>query len=442
MSVKLNTYLLEAQKANINPFEINVNVASDISVSLFEGKVENVTIANDSTVTGRGIYNGKIGAFTSDTLSKEIPSLMAKNIVESATYGPEGDPTLFVGKGQKYKKPKTYYPVLENVGVNELTGIAQRVYEGAKRVAGVSEITVNVEYYSGKSEMNNSLGLKLSSKRNYVAVACELLAKKDDLVESNFDAKYVTEISSFDPESFGEEIAKGAINKLGGSSVKSGKYNIVIDQDNIATLLNALIGNLSAFDIQHGVSLLKDTKGKKVLSEKLSIDLKPVSDCVFGSSYDAEGTPKQNLKLVKNGVIQTYFYDLETAKKDGTTSNGCGTKQGNNIRPEMDYIVVKPGKLSSDELVSEVKNGIYINNLTGANAGLVPVSGDFSLQASGCLIEDGKLTKPLSLITLAGNLLTMFNEIKSIGSDSKETLRGCNCPSMSFESMSVSGVEE
>lgn len=106
MSVKLNTYLLEAQKANINPFEINVNVASDISVSLFEGKVENVTIANDSTVTGRGIYNGKIGAFTSDTLSKEIPSLMAKNIVESATYGPEGDPTLFVGKGQKYKNQK------------------------------------------------------------------------------------------------------------------------------------------------------------------------------------------------------------------------------------------------------------------------------------------------------------------------------------------------
>ena len=29
---------------------------------------------------------------------------MAKNIVESATYGPEGDPTLFVGNGQKYKK--------------------------------------------------------------------------------------------------------------------------------------------------------------------------------------------------------------------------------------------------------------------------------------------------------------------------------------------------
>ena len=58
MSVKLNTYLLEAQKANINPFEINVKVASDISVSLFEGKVENVTIANDSTVTGRGLYYG------------------------------------------------------------------------------------------------------------------------------------------------------------------------------------------------------------------------------------------------------------------------------------------------------------------------------------------------------------------------------------------------
>ena len=114
-------------------------------------------------------------------------------------------------------------------------------------------------------------------------------------------------------------------------------------------------------------------------------------------------------------MLQTYLYNLETAAKDGVATTGNGVNVGSKIGVSPIYIELKPGKKPLEDVFAKVGNGIYITDLQGAHAGLNPTSGNFSLKASGFMIEDGKLTKPVNLITVSGNLLQLFKDIEEIG---------------------------
>lgn len=437
--MNLNKYLKAAKENNIEPFEISLDLTKSTNIAFFDGQIENFTVAEDSSVYGRGIYDGKIGAFRSDSLTKDIPEMMATNIRESAVYGRPGDPDLFVKSGLKYRKPKMYHPALANLGAEELTALFAKVYEGVKQIPGVSEVRGEVAVIETSSVKQNSLGLKLAAKSNYLEISVELSAKDGTEVESGFDVAVLTDLTDFDPVEFGRKVALETRSKLHGTSVESGKYPIVLSPLCVAGLLKPLLSQLSAFQIQHHVSLFEKTLGTKTLSRKLTVESKPISNSVFASSYDDEGTPKQNMALVKNGVIVNYLYDLETAKKDGVSSNGCGTSISSNVRPAVDYLVVKPGRKSFDQLISGIKRGIYITQLTGENAGLDPLSGNYSLQASGKLIENGRLTTPVSLITVAGNLIDTFQNIIDLANDTTETYRACQTPAIAIKKLSVSG---
>ena len=99
---------------------------------------------------------------------------------------------------------------------------------------------------------------------------------------------------------------------------------------------------------------------------------------------------------------------------------------------------MKPGKKSQEELFQEVGNGVYITDVSGLHAGLNPRSGNFSLQSTGFLIKDGKKDRGLDIITVSGNLVSLFKDIQLVGNDSKEFI-GCKVPSVVVKTLGVSG---
>ena len=137
--------------------------------------------------------------------------------------------------------------------------------------------------------------------------------------------------------------------------------------------------------------------------------------------------------------MQTYLYNLTTAAKDGvqTTGNafGGGSKKG--ISPA--FIYLKPGKKSQEELFQEVGNGVYITDVSGLHAGLNPQSGNFSLQSTGFMIENGKKGKPLDLITVSGNLLEVFKDVLEVGNDVTVSPAGVSAESVLIKKLAVSG---
>ena len=158
----------------------------------------------------------------------------------------------------------------------------------------------------------------------------------------------------------------------------------------------------------------------------------------FARWFDDEGVATYNKAIVKNGVLQTYLYNLTTAAKDGvqTTGNGYG---GGKKGVESTFLYLKPGKKSLDELFAEVGNGVFITEVSGLHAGLNPQSGNFSLQSTGFMIENGKKGKPLDLITVSGNLLDIFQDVIEVGNDTYVSPSGVSAQSLLIKKIVVSG---
>ena len=68
-----------------------------------------------------------------------------------------------------------------------------------------------------------------------------------------------------------------------------------------------------------------------------------------------------------------------------------------------------------------------------------PLSGNFSLQASGYRIENGEITTPVNLITVAGNIFEMFKDIADLGNDEYVTPSGISSVSVYIKSLAISG---
>ena len=177
---------------------------------------------------------------------------------------------------------------------------------------------------------------------------------------------------------------------------------------------------------------------QKIASKKVTIEDRPLQKNAFARWFDDEGVATYNKPIIKNGILQTYLYNLTTAAKDGvqTTGNGFG---GNKKGVEPAFLYVKPGKKSLDELFAEVGNGVYITDVSGIHAGLNAQSGNFSLQSTGFMIENGKKGKPLDLITVSGNLLEIFQDVLEVGNDTYVSPSGVSAQSLLIKKIAVSG---
>lgn len=162
-------------------------------------------------------------------------------------------------------------------------------------------------------------------------------------------------------------------------------------------------------------------------------------------NFDAEGSPTHKKNIVENGVFQTLLYNLKTAAVAGKKTTGNASKAGYNaavgIRPFTMYLA--GGEISEEELLKQAGNGVYITDLSGLHAGANPISGDFSLQSAGFMIEDGKKTAYVKSFTVAGNFYDLLKNVRCVASNVKlpramgSTAFGA--PSVLVDGLSVAG---
>jgi PmbA protein len=189
--------------------------------------------------------------------------------------------------------------------------------------------------------------------------------------------------------------------------------------------------------VQKNMSLLKGKLNAEIGSPLFTLADDPfLKKSPRSRSFDDEGVATRYKEVVKNGVLTTYLHNLTTAKKDGVSSTGNAS--GTSVA-SINF-VIQPGKHPFDELVASTVDGILITDLQGAHAGANPVSGDFSLQASGFVVENGKIGKPVALITVAGNFIGMLKDIVAVGNDLKSSYYGITSPSIKIRSMAVAGI--
>jgi PmbA protein len=94
-----------------------------------------------------------------------------------------------------------------------------------------------------------------------------------------------------------------------------------------------------------------------------------------------------------------------------------------------------PGKETPEQLIADIVEGFYVTELIGM--GVNGVTGDYSRGAAGFWIENGKITYPVSEITIAGNLNDMFAQVRP--ANDLVFKYGTNAPTLRIEGMTIAG---
>ena len=441
--MKLNEkkFFASAKVEGIEAAEVTINEASSLSVSIFHSEVDSLTNNSSYELVARGIYKGKMGSVSVDHVDKNSPELFVKEIKRGASIIENDDPVFIFKGSEKYHKKRVFKNVDFSENIQEKVGILLEIEKKLlafdKRINEV--VAVGYEADNSFYKKINSYGLKLSQKKNSYTYFAEVTAKDGDEIRTGFSVFASFEENEFNINSFVEKVAKDALQKLGSVQCKSKKYPVVLNPECVATLVSFLISSLDADEVQKHTSLLEGKLHQQVLSKKLTVIENPLEKNLFFRYFDDEGVATNKKYLIKKGVVETYLYTLQTAAKDGVEPTGNGTGLGK-ASAGTGYTIVKPGKKSEDDMLSTIKEGIYITELSGLHSGMNAQSGNFSLQCAGFMIRDGKRGEPLALITVAGNLLNVFNNIKCIANNSKLVIANqMSCPSILVGKLAISG---
>ena len=436
--MNLDKLFKRAKEKGISDLEIFSSDRNSLSIEIFAGEVDKYEIADTNAISIKGIYNNKMGHFRTEVLGDEVIEEILDAIIASAKeIDSLDDAIIYEGDDHYEELSDIYNEKLFNLDVqkkiDKLMELDKYLHEYDERVSVVETM------YSENTNavvLKNSKGINLINKANSAYIGGSVIVKDDKDQRVGFDVVISNDFNDFDIEKIGKDIIDDALASLGAKPVPSDNYEIVFSNGAIATLLSAFQGVFSAYAVQKGLSLLK---GK--LNETIGSPLVTIVDDPFmkkssqSRSFDDEGVATSYKELINKGVLKTFLHNLVTAKKDGvkSTGNGFGGSVGAvNLKLEA-------GESSIEEIIASCKKGIYITNVQGAHAGVNAVSGDFSLQASGYLIEDGKKVKPVALITVAGNFIDMLKDIVMVGNDLKMSYYGITSPSIKVKSMTVSG---
>lgn len=439
--MKYDKFFQLAKEAGIEEAELYIGQSYELSFSLFHGEVDNYSTNNGYTILARGLVNGKFGAASCDVWNAEKAAYLVREIAANAKIIENEDPQIIFPGSEKYKKINTFNNQLAKVSVeekmNKLHELEAQIRAYDKRIVEVQGVEYSESMHT--TTLLNSRGLKLSQKSNYFVIVGSAVAAENGQVKSGWDLILDNDFSKVDVAKLAASIGKKTVSQLGGEPCESNKYKVVLAPSVVSSFMSALIESASAEEVQKHSSFFEGKLGQKVASRKVTIEDKPLARNVFSRWFDDEGVATSNKAIIKNGVLETFLYNLTTAAKEGVESTGNGQRYGSKISTGPTFLCLKPGKKSLDELLQDVGNGVYVTEVSGLHAGLNAQSGNFSLQSTGFLIENGKLGRGLDLITVSGNLLGVFNDVIEVGNNVEVSPSGTSTPSLVIKELSVAG---
>lgn len=439
--MKYDKFFEKAKEVGIDALELSITKSTKFSFSLFKNEIDSYSIADSFRLSARGIFDGKMGYASSEKIDSTTVDYIIEHIKENATLNTSDDkPFIFPGSS-KYHKKNVYNKELDQTSANDKISLVKQLDARVKNLdSRIQEVETSYEEETEEYSLLNSYGLKLSSKQNYAVVYSSAVAT-DELGETKngYEVKILTSLSDLNIEELANKVVKNTIDQFKSGPCKSGKYKCVFNPKSTSQLLSFFLQSISSEEVQKNTSLLKGKLNQEVCSKKLTITESPLKNNVFFRYFDDEGVATSNKTLIKNGVLQTYLYNLTTANKDGVETTGNGYKNGSGIGIRAVNVQIKPSKVTEEELLKKVKDGIYITGISGLHSGMNSQSGNFSLISQGFMIRDGKLEEPISLITVAGNLFEVFNNVACVANNLELQTNSYEVPSIFVRSIQVSG---
>jgi PmbA protein len=239
------------------------------------------------------------------------------------------------------------------------------------------------------------------------------------------------------PEHVGRSAGERAVARTNPRKVETCKVPVVFDPRVSSSIVGHLATAINGASVARKTSFLKDKLGAQLFATNIRIVDDPLRKRGLRSqSFDAEGVMVKKLALVDGGVLTTWLLDSATARELKMTTTGHAHRGVSSAPSPGPYnLHLEPGEVTPAELIGDIAQGFYVTDLIGS--GVNGVTGDYSRGASGFWIENGKITYPVSEVTIAGHLLEIF---KSMAPANDLQFRyGINAPTLRIEGLTLGG---
>ena len=192
---------------------------------------------------------------------------------------------------------------------------------------------------------------------------------------------------------------------------RGGKFNMVIDSEVASKMVSPVLRALNSYSLQQNNSFLRDSIGKKLFPEGLTIIDRCRNRGETGSRlFDSEGVATKESPIIENGVVKEYFINTYMSAKmemEPTIEEA--------IRPKV--MPFPANGLKLDDILKMCGEGIYITDFNGGNSN--SSTGDFSYGIEGFAFKGGKITHPVREMVVTGNLLDVWSRLIACGDDAR-----------------------
>ena len=425
------SYCLDVAK-KLGASDTSVVVGNSISETVnFRNQKLDESNRSDNLAVNITTYIGKKkSSISSSNLLKENLDTLIEKCVETTKNTPEDEFNSLPDKDLLAKEVKDLDLFDETNIKNEnkieyLTRLESSASNNKKIVNTESSFTQDKSNFI----LANSDGFSKGYKSSSYTASSVVVAKDDKSMERDYEYTSRCHFKDIkDAEELGKSAAEQTVRKLSPKKIGSEKISLIFDKRIAKGILNTFAAAISSSAISRGTSFLKDKINQKLFPDGINILDKPDILKGLGSrSFDSEGVKTNTLKLIEQGILKHYLIDTYNGNKLNQKSNGrCGGTSN---------LYFDNGNISYEDLLNSKSKCLYITETIGHGSNIV--TGDYSVGATGYLIENGEFKYPINEITIAGNFIDMFKNI-TLAND-LEFEYATNSPTMMIEGMVVAG---
>jgi len=399
--------------------------AEEAEVFGFAGKITSVTLRKDKVELGsesfhkglglRTVVRGAVG-FSCTSNFDQLSSIVSSAFQSAQARGHDESWKSLVSPENINHPDNLFDPALDEIEIEQCIDIANGLLMGSC-IKGVEPVSGGITCSSIMETVVNSHGVELAEPSTMMSASMEAIARGFDVATGSefHNSRYLKS----DLEDVGRSAAELAKASLGGIMGESGSFEVLLKPLAFVELLeSAFIPSLFADNVQKDRSRLAECVDETIASENLAIlDNGLLPGGIGSSSFDGEGTPSQEIRVVDHGILKGFLYDGYTAGKVGKISTGNAVRSSYSEVPRIGIRNLVVDSTESSDLTNDTK-GILVNDLIGAHTAN-PISGDFSVEARNAFyLVPNEMQKPIKSIMLAGNIFELLKDIE-LGKDKR-----------------------
>lgn len=432
-----------ARKAGADAADAMAAEGSSLSIEVREGKLEHAE-RSEGTDLGLRVFVGKRQALVSSSdMRPETIAAMAERAVAMAKEAPEDPYAGLANPSQLANGWNLAALELEDPSSEPepaaLQADALAAEAACQDVDGITQVQSAAAGYGRHAvHLAATNGFSGGYQRTGRSLSCTGIAGTGTGMERDHDGDSRTfQADLRSAGDIGRTAGERAVARLGARKPKTGSFPVLFDERISSSLIGHLMSAANGAAIARGSSWLKDSLGRQVLPETLSVIEDPHRPRISGSRpFDGEGLPTRRRTVVDNGMLTGWTLDLASARKLGLESTGNAARGiGGVPSPSTWNIALTQGGASRADLIAQMGTGLLVTSMIGST--INPNTGDYSRGASGFWVENGEIAYPVNECTIAGNLLDMLRRIVP-ANDARRHLSTV-VPSLLVEGMTLAG---